>query len=247
MSDSPIREALSALSRFFVGDGSVEQTLTKVAHLVTEAVPGADQAGITLKVGGEQRTAVFTDQSVVEVDQEQYETGRGPCVHAATHGEVTEVESTREQGRFPEFRRAALEHGIGSTLSLPLMVDSIPMGAMNLYAKQERAFTDLSRSTGELFAVQAAIVLANSQAYWDALDTSTGLAQAMHNRAVIEQAKGMLMAAQGIDEDEAFEVLTRASQRENRKLRDIAKRMVDDAVARGRAAPDASSTSRSEA
>lgn len=66
----------------------------------------------------------------------------------------------------------------------------------------------------------------------------------MRNRAVIEQAKGMIMAAQGMDEDQAFEVLTRASQRENRKLRDIAKRMVDDAVARGRApSPAAGPTS----
>jgi AmiR/NasT family two-component response regulator len=56
----------------------------------------------------------------------------------------------------------------------------------------------------------------------------------MKHRAVIEQAKGILIGAQGIDEDEAFGLLVRASQRENTKLRDIARRIVDDAIARHR-------------
>ena len=80
-------------------------------------------------------------------------------------------------------------------------------------------------------------MLANAQAYWDAHLLSTGLAEAMRSRAVIEQAKGILMAAEGIDEDEAFDILTRASQRENVKLRDVALRIVDDAVARRRDPP----------
>lgn len=234
MSDSPIHEALAALSRFFVGDSTVEQTLSKVTHLATEAVPSAELAGITVRVEGKHRTAVFTDPTVLEVDAEQYEIGEGPCLHAATYGEVAVVESTSGAGPFPEFRRAALDHGITSTISLPLVIDTTPLGAMNLYARNDHRFDDGARSTGEIYAIQAAIVLANSQAYWDARESSTGLAQAMRNRAVIEQAKGMIMAAQGMDENQAFDVLTRASQRENRKLRDIARRMVDDAVARAR-------------
>ena len=45
-------------------------------------------------------------------------------------------------------------------------------------------------------------------------------------RAVIEQAKGILMAAQHCDAEEAFDLLVRASQRENVKVRDIAVRIV---------------------
>jgi AmiR/NasT family two-component response regulator len=56
----------------------------------------------------------------------------------------------------------------------------------------------------------------------------------MQNRAVIEQAKGILIGAQGIDEDEAFGLLVRGSQRENTKLRDVARRIVDNAIARHR-------------
>ena len=48
-------------------------------------------------------------------------------------------------------------------------------------------------------------------------------------RAVIEQAKGMLISARRCTPDEAFEILTEASMRTNRKLRDIAVAMVHGA------------------
>jgi transcriptional regulator with GAF, ATPase, and Fis domain len=117
-------------------------------------------------------------------------------------------------------------------MSFPLMVDKTSVGAMNLYSYRERAFGNRDRESGELFAAQASIVLANAQAYWDAQDLSRGLSEAMHSRAVIEQAKGILMAPGGIDEDAAFELLVRASQRENTKLRDVAAKVVANAVAR---------------
>ena len=79
---------------------------------------------------------------------------------------------------------------------------------------------------GLQFAAHAAIVLANSQAYWDAHQLSEDLLQAMKSRATIEQAKGILMGAQRCSADEAFQILVRASQRENRKLREIADEIV---------------------
>ena len=55
------------------------------------------------------------------------------------------------------------------------------------------------------------------------------LQQALRSQPVIEQAKGLLMAQHGCTPDEAFAMLMQASQRENRKLRDIARAMIDGA------------------
>jgi GAF domain-containing protein len=235
MADSPLTDSLAALAQFFVGDGTVQQTLERVSDLTVKSLPQADMVGITMIVEGRQRTAVFTDESAPEIDQAQYDAGDGPCLSAFHEGRITTIEATSEPGEWMEFRRAAAARGIGSTLSLPLVVDKVSIGAMNLYARAERAFSDPDRRTGELFAAQAAIVLANTQAYWDAHELSIRLGDAMKNRAVIEQAKGILIGAQGIDEDEAFGLLVRASQRENIKLRDIARRIVANAIARHRA------------
>jgi AmiR/NasT family two-component response regulator len=53
-----------------------------------------------------------------------------------------------------------------------------------------------------------------------------GLRRAMESRAVIEQAKGIVMGATGCDAKAAFQVLVRQSQHENRKLRDVAEELV---------------------
>jgi AmiR/NasT family two-component response regulator len=45
---------------------------------------------------------------------------------------------------------------------------------------------------------------------------------------VIEQAKGILMAQQGCDADEAFDLVRRASQRSNIPVRALARRIVND-------------------
>jgi GAF domain-containing protein len=233
MSDRTLTESLGALARFFVGDGTVEQTLVRVCELTTEAVPHADLVGITMMVEGRERTAVFTDETAPEIDQAQYDSGEGPCLDAYRQQQAFVIDSTRRSGPWPAFRAAAAAHGIGSTLSLPLGLGEQRLGALNLYAHREDAFDDTDRDVGSPFAAQAAIVLANAQAYWDARALGERLGEAMQSRAVIEQAKGMLMAAQHCDEDAAFELLIRASQRENIKLRDLATRIVTDATQSG--------------
>jgi hypothetical protein len=104
----------------------------------------------------------------------------------------------------------------------------VAVGAMNLYAPMPDAFGDEDESIGRDLAAAGSAVLGNVSAYWTAFELSQHLNEAMKSRAVIEQAKGILMAgAPGITADGAFDMLRRASQRENVKLREIAARIVE--------------------
>jgi len=60
-------------------------------------------------------------------------------------------------------------------------------------------------------------------------DEVADLRAALETRPVIDQAKGMLIAEHGCSPDEAFDMISTASQRNNRKVRDIARAMVDGA------------------
>jgi AmiR/NasT family two-component response regulator len=93
-------------------------------------------------------------------------------------------------------------------------------------------FTAEAVLQAENFAVPASILLANVQAYWDARQLGERLQRAMRSRATIEHAVSILMASGSGTPEEAFQLLVRVSQRENRKLRDIAADIVDDAVHR---------------
>ena len=234
MSDSPLSQSLAELARFFVGDRTLEETLHRVSQLTVDAIPAASLVGITMMVEGRERTAVFTDETAPEIDQAQYDSGEGPCLDAFRDQQIYAIDDTLAGGPWPAFRAAAAAKRVRSTLSLPLVVDKASVGAMNLYSPQAQGFGPGDREVGSAFAAQAAIVLANAQAYWDAYSLSERLGEAMESRATIEQAKGMLMSAQGCDEQEAFDLLVKASQRENVKLRDVARRIVEDAIRRRR-------------
>ena len=232
-SEYAIRSSVAALAAFFVGQDTLGDTLTRVADLAVETIGPADMAGITMLVEGAASTAVFTDPEAPEIDAAQYVTGVGPCLDAFRYQRVYRIDSIADDRDWPEFSAVADSRGVKSTLSLPLVAQKEGVGALNLYSRSG-VFSAEDEALGLVFAAQAAIVLANAQAYWDARHLSEQLGEAMQHRAVIEQAKGIVMAGGGRSADEAFQVLVQASQRENRKLRDIAAQIVQHAQQRPR-------------
>jgi GAF domain-containing protein len=235
--EDPVSEGVLALSRFFVGDGTLGETLTRVAELARDALD-ADMAGITMLVDGRPRTGVFTDPVAPQVDTEQYRTGRGPCLDAWRHQVSYRIDDTAKEERWPEFAAEAAAVGIVTTLSLPLAGNDEPIGALNLYSRQPGCFAEGATAQAETLAAQAAIVLANANALHDARQLSENLKQALTSRRMIDYAIGLLMSTGGRTPEAAFEMLVRASQRENRKLRDIAAEVVAAAQQRRSKRPE---------
>jgi GAF domain-containing protein len=195
-------------------------------------LPQADHVGITMMVDGKLKTSIFTHPEVPEIDQAQYRTGDGPCVDAYRTGVPHIIDSTLEPGRWQAFRDSAASHDVRSTMSLPMATHDGTIGAMNLYAESEGAFDSEDQRIGLLFASQAAFLLANAQAYWDARTLSENLEQAMQSRSTIEQAKGIIISTMAVDAEEAMQVLIRQSQNQNIKLRDLAIEIVRNASRR---------------
>jgi GAF domain-containing protein len=218
-------DAFGALAQFFVHEGTLGDTLLRVSQLAVQAGP-ADMAGITMLVDGVPSTGVFTDSEAPEIDKAQYESEEGPCLDAFRNQKVYRIDSTATDMRWPAFARNAARHGIKSTLSLPITARDESLGALNLYARAEEAFSEADTDRMTTFATHSAFVLTNAQVYWDAHLLNENLHQAMQSRATIDHAVGIVMATGGRSADEGFQVLVRASQRENRKLREIAAEIV---------------------
>jgi GAF domain-containing protein len=228
-----LRAATDALSRFLVARATLGETLQRVAELALAATPSAQAVGLTLLEGRRKPVTVFASDAPLSsaIDHVQYQEDVGPCVEAYRHRTVIAVGDTATVGqRWPGYARAAVAAQVGSTVSLPLAAGEEAYGALNLYARRTFAFADADIEATTMFATQASTVLANASAYWDVRDLATGLEQAMKTRAVIEQAKGKLMASGRYTADEAFDVLVRASQRANVRVRDLAARIVDGSV-----------------
>jgi len=153
-----------------------------------------------------------------------------PSTGVFTHADAPEIDAT-------QYRSGEGPCMYASTLSLPLAARGRPLGALNLYAKTPASFTDTHEESATLFAGQASIALANAQVYWDSRQLGENLTQAIESRETIGRAVGILMAVGGRSPDAAFGMLASASQRENRKVRDIAEEIVERTVGRGNGGP----------
>jgi GAF domain-containing protein len=223
--------ALEELSAALEEADELETMLQLVCQQVTQVIPGADMASVTLVRDGQPTTAACTDRRVFGIDADQYRAGEGPCLEAADTGQIVRVEVTTARKRWPDFATRALEAGVASYLAAPLVVDAHHAGALNLYGMHPHGYRELDSALLELYVTAVEAALRATSKYLAAQNQAAQLRTALVSRAVIDQAKGIIMGARGISADKAFQVLVDQSQQENVKLHDIAARLVASVTA----------------
>lgn len=229
--DTPLdaATALAELGRIVLRDTTTKDVLQRVAELAKASLPGVVETSVTLLGQSRGSTVALTGDLARVLDETQYAHGYGPCVDAARGGETLEIPDAREESRWPEYVAVAVEHGALSSLSVPLPVQKEMTAALNCYAGEPRAFDEHSRQQAASFAAFAGVAVANMHSY-DSMKLLAGqLQNAMGSRAVVDQAKGILMGERRCTAHEAFDLLVAISQSTHRKLRDVAQQLVDDA------------------
>jgi GAF domain-containing protein len=221
------RDAFAELARITLDTESMDSVLQRIAGLAKQTLPGAVEVSVSLISNDKATTAAYTGRLALDLDETQYGRGYGPCLEAATGGEIVDIVDAREETRWPDYAEAAVQRGSLSSMSVPVPVIETVGAALNVYAVEADAFNDDARTLGRTFASYAAAAVRNMHVYRSARDLAENLDRAMQSRAVIEQAKGVLMCQRQCDATEAFNMLAAASQRSNRKLRDIAQAIVD--------------------
>jgi GAF domain-containing protein len=226
------RDAVAQLAELSFESTSLDGMLQRIADLARRVIPGVDEASVTLVAHDKATTAAYTGRLALDLDETQYGRGYGPCIEAAVGEELREITDAREETRWPEYAAVAVDRGALSSLSVPVPVREGIHGALNLYAYDAHAFDDHGRHNARAFASYAAVAVHNMHLYESTRELAENLDLAMKHRAVIEQAKGILMSQRRCDATEAFNLLAAASQRSNRKLRDIAQGIVDSVSTR---------------
>jgi GAF domain-containing protein len=222
-------DAFSELGRIRLADIDIDTLLDKIAHLAKRSIPGASEVSVTLLHGNTPVTAAFTGELALALDEKQYERGYGPCMDAADTTTSLIVPDTGSEERWPGWAAVAAQAGVHSSLSVGLPVHEHVTGALNIYATTPKAFDDGAVAIAQTFAGFAAVGLANAHLYATQATLAGHMQKAMDNRAVIEQAKGIIMAERRCTPDQAFAVLSKQSQDTNRKLRDVASALVENA------------------
>jgi hypothetical protein len=224
--DTALIDDFSDTARALFAADSVEATLMQVADLAVATIEGCDFAGIFTVDDGQVVTPVHTDPVVVQADALQHGSGEGPCLDAIQYALPFYANDLANDSQWPVFGPLAATIGMRSLLALPLL-DEGTLGALNLYARYPDAFGVIDRARGVLLASLAALAFSSAVHHEDEARRADDLQAALATREMIGQAQGILMERERITSDEAFDILRRASQHLNLKLREVAQGLVD--------------------
>jgi anti-anti-sigma factor len=219
---------LKSVTALPFNDEVVNGALRLVVALTRTTVEGADGVSVSLRRHGRLSTVASSDQTILDMDAGQYETGEGPCIDASVIGRRFHAEFLDTETRWPAFTPKARALGINAILSSPLVAGSIPVGAINIYSRRPAAFSVKDQDLATVFADEASVILSEVQASVTN-DRQSQLGEVLRTRELISQAQGVIMERDGIGEDDAYTTLRRFSLSSGRPLRDRAQDIVSSA------------------
>jgi hypothetical protein len=207
-----LAEALTVAARQLHETSTPQSTLRTAVSLAVHILPGAEHAGISeIERPHRRRSIAWTDEVVRSAEAKPMDRD-----HRLWTAPVLRVEDSEAEAA----DSALADSGLRSALALRLRADRRRLTVLTAYARKPNAFDDTATRIGRLFTAHVSLAL-------ESATTREQLTEAMRTRDLIGQATGMLMERLDIDAAEAFDSLVRASQRENVKLRDIARRIID--------------------
>ena len=221
-----IYEASAELSKLLLEETPLGETLLGIGNLAASVIPSCEEAGVTLETNGTVTTRVSTGRTAEEVDAYQYEIDEGPCVAAGDLREAVLIEDMANEERWPRFAPFAAAAGVKSSYSIPMILKGEVIGLLNLYSI-DNPFGPADEQIGIRFADQAAMAVQHATTFSKTMDMIDHLHRALETRDVIGAAVGVMMHRDHSTMAAAFARLTKISQNENRKLRDVAGRIVE--------------------
>src|ERR1700761_7502644 len=220
--DDLARDAADLLS---VGNSGPMRSLNRLADLAVREVAGCCGATAMLFRDRELAGLTSTHPDLAELAEYQLRAGYGPAIQALREGQPVGVRDTLRDTRWPDYMTEALCRGVRSTLAL--VHEFPPMTVvLSIASVRSEAFESEQVPFAETLAAFGGAVLANASAYGEAQREAVQLRNAVESRAVVDQAKGVLMHALGCSADEALERMRRVSQTQHVKVTDVARQVV---------------------
>lgn len=224
--DTQLGCALGLSGAVLAGD-VLDDLVQKTLELAMLTLSGAHSASVTVMYHDRYQTSHATGPRARDLDGDQYADEGGPCIDAIRTGDQVHSTNTAWAAKWPCFAAAAAAAGVGAVVSAPLhdLADK-PMGALNIYLDAPTDFNEREHLIVAALAAETEILLRSALDLLGAEAVQQHLRIAIASREVIGEAKGILMAEQHCSADKAFDLLRRASQRQNRKLKDVAEDLV---------------------
>ncbi len=225
-----VRHALTELGRLRFGEMQVEDAMHEIVR-TTHAIFDVDGAGLMLADTDHQlRNVAVSDGRMRHLEELQIRHHEGPCVTAFDDKELVGVEDLAEDDRWPLFCAAAVEQGVRAVLASPLPYNQDAVGVVAVLSEKTHPWS----AEGELallaFTDLAALLIASMMHGQENSELAAQLQTALNSRAIIEQAKGVLIGRDGISPHTAYQQLRAQARSQRRKLSAVCAEIVRDAA-----------------
>ena len=202
-----------------------ERSLSQLTALAAAQVPGCAAANISVWRDGELVGQASSHPEPSRLVAMQVASGRGPLIDAITDGSPIVCADTLSETRWPEFAAAALRIGVRSAVTLSRTGEVVV--ALSLFGLRPRAVESDQLQLAELLVAYGGALVGAVADYDESRRVATQLRDAADARAVVDQAKGILMHALGCTADQALDRMREVSQRNNLRATEVARRVID--------------------
>jgi len=221
-------EGFDELARALRAAQSRSEVYQAICDHAVRLIDGCDRAAIGVLEGRRFASAAATDDVMRHIDRLQDQLDEGPCLESSTDLNIHVDNEITTDCKWPRLAEAVVkETPVRAMLAVPLVHEGRRTGALNAFADRPNVFTDESISQAAILASFASVAIAGAAQ----AEKAEQLAEGMQSNREIGAAVGILMATHRINQEQAFALLAQASQRLNRKLRDIARGVVESDTA----------------
>jgi len=217
------KEAYASLAALVYAGADSQAVLDAICDVAADVIPGADHVCIsTLDRHQQLQSRAASDEVALLMDKLESEAQEGPCLDSIKHDSVQRDDDIAHHSTWPKLAELTLARtSVRGMIGYRLQEGLGGRSALNVFSDTPGALTEESAGIGALFASFASIALLAAERRSDAENLRLGL----ESNREIGKAVGLLMAAHGVDAEEAFELLRTASTRTNTKLAAIAQRI----------------------
>ena len=228
MSAREVREALHELGDLRYAAGNLDEALRRIVS-ATHELFNVDGAGLML-IDPDQllRNVADSDRRIDDLEELQIEHGEGPCVDAFEGKTLVDTGDLVAEARWPKFSPAAVQRGLRAVLASPIPYNQHAIGVVVVFSAKMHPWSPEGELALVAFTDLAALTIANTMQSEQRGELAAQLQRALDARVVIEQAKGALVAQEGLSEREAFERLRRQARAERRRVVEVANEIMAD-------------------
>lgn len=172
VSDRRLSDLLGEFARTLMTDYPIQSILDHLVLRIVEVLPIGSASVTLISDRDETRHVAASDESALRFVELQTETGQGPCIAAFRTGENVAIADLRQDTRFPDFSKRAIEEGLAAVFSFPLRDYDHKLGALDLYRTTTGTMDAEAMAAAQTLADVTTAYLLNAQARADLEESS---------------------------------------------------------------------------